>query len=51
VELAVRALASAVEITDSNSIEVAYATVEEKKMRKMTADEVATLLAKVPKKA
>jgi proteasome alpha subunit len=51
VELAVRALASAVEITDSNSIEVAYATVEAKKMRKMTADEVATLLAKVPKKA
>ncbi len=51
VELAVRALASAVEIADSSNIEVAYATVEEKKMRKMAADEVAALLAKLPKKA
>ncbi len=51
VELAVRALASAVEIADSSNIEVAYATVEEKKMRKMAADEIAALLAKLPKKA
>ncbi|NAZ33076.1 MAG: proteasome subunit alpha, partial [Pyrobaculum sp.] len=50
VELAVRALASAVEITDSNSIEVAYATVDEKKMKKMTPEEVAALAAKLPKK-
>jgi proteasome alpha subunit len=50
VELAVKALASAVEITDASNIEVAYATVDEKKMKKMTPEEVATLVAKLPKK-
>jgi len=50
VELAVKALASAVEITDASIIEVAYATVDEKKMKKMTPEEVATLVAKLPKK-
>ncbi|ACB40315.1 archaeal proteasome endopeptidase complex subunit alpha [Pyrobaculum neutrophilum] len=51
VELAVKALASAVEITESGNIEVAYATVEEKKMKKMTQEEVAALVAKLPKKS
>jgi proteasome alpha subunit len=50
VELAVKALASAVEITDASIIEVAYATVDEKKMKKMTPEEVAALAAKLPKK-
>jgi proteasome alpha subunit len=50
IELAVKALASAVEITDASNIEVAYATVDEKKMRKMRPEEVATLVAKLPKK-
>jgi proteasome alpha subunit len=50
VELAVKALASAVEITDASNIEVAYATVDEKKMKKMTPEEVAALAAKLPKK-
>jgi proteasome alpha subunit len=50
VELAVKALASAVEITDAGIIEVAYATVDEKKMKKMTPEEVAALAAKLPKK-
>ncbi|MEM1597764.1 MAG: archaeal proteasome endopeptidase complex subunit alpha [Pyrobaculum sp.] len=48
-ELALRALTSAVEITDSSSVEVAYASVEEKKVKKMTAEEVASLLAKIKK--
>ena len=47
VELAVKALASAVEVADSSSIEVAYATLEEKKIKKMSADEVSALLAKL----
>jgi proteasome endopeptidase complex, archaeal, alpha subunit len=51
VELAVRALASAVEITDSSNIEVAYATVEEKKMKKMSAEELAELVSRLPRKA
>ncbi|WP_425331205.1 archaeal proteasome endopeptidase complex subunit alpha [Pyrobaculum islandicum] len=50
IELAAKALASAVEISDSNNIEVAYATIEERKIRKMTQDEIATLLTKLPKK-
>jgi proteasome alpha subunit len=50
IELAVKALASAVEITDASNIEVAYATVDEKKMRKMRLEEVAALVAKLPKK-
>ena len=47
IELALKALASAVEITDSANVEVAYATIEEKKMRKMSQDEVASLLTKL----
>ncbi len=47
VELAVKALASAVEISDSANIEVAYATIDEKKVRKLSQDDVATLLAKL----
>jgi proteasome alpha subunit len=50
IELAVKALASAVEIADASNIEVAYATVDEKKMRKMRLEEVAALVAKLPKK-
>ncbi|MGB9703987.1 MAG: archaeal proteasome endopeptidase complex subunit alpha [Pyrobaculum sp.] len=47
VELAVKALASAVEISDSANIEVAYATIDEKKVKKLSQDDVATLLAKL----
>jgi proteasome alpha subunit len=47
IDLAVRALASAVEISDSANIEVAYATIDEKKIRKLSQDDVATLLAKL----
>jgi proteasome alpha subunit len=47
IDLAVRALASAVEISDSANIEVAYATVYEKKVRKLSQDDVAALLVKL----
>jgi proteasome alpha subunit len=47
IDLAVKALASAVEISDSANIEVAYATIDEKKVRKLSQDDVATLLAKL----
>ncbi|AET31904.1 proteasome subunit alpha [Pyrobaculum ferrireducens] len=47
IDLAVKALASAVEISDSANIEVAYATIDEKKVKKLSQDDVATLLAKL----
>lgn len=47
IELAVKALASAVEISDSANIEVAYATMDEKKVKKMSQDDVAALLTKL----
>lgn len=47
IELALRALTTAVEVTDGANIEVAYATTEEKKIRKMTVDEVTALVTKL----
>ncbi len=48
-QLAVKALTSAVEIADSTNVEISYATIQEKKMKKMTTEEVATLLAQLKK--
>ncbi|MCC6021236.1 MAG: archaeal proteasome endopeptidase complex subunit alpha [Thermoproteaceae archaeon] len=47
VELAVRALASAAQISDGSSLEVAYVTLSERRVRKMAQDEIAAMLAKL----
>jgi len=47
IELAVRALATAVEMSDGTNVEVAYATVEEKRVKKMAPEELAELINKL----
>ncbi|MEL9991777.1 MAG: archaeal proteasome endopeptidase complex subunit alpha [Thermoproteus sp.] len=49
IELALRALGSAMESVDVDRIEVAYGDVQSKVIRKMSKDEVAPLLSKIKK--
>lgn len=48
-ELGLRALTSAVDISEADRVEIAYASVEEKKIRRLPPEEVASLLAKIKK--